>query len=304
MRKRQNYPQDHVAKKKVSAFQVTEECELMKFLLTHIKDKNRNGFKTLLKYKKVKVDDRAVMQYNYILKPGQKVEVFWDKEESPQKLSGIQILYEDRDIIVINKPAGILSVATERENTHTAYSILDEHVKRQFKNNKIYVVHRLDRETSGIMMYAKNHDFKKQIKDDWYNNVLERTYIAVVEGSIKPPAGEITSWLKENKDLVVYSSPDHEGKKAVTHYKTIKRNDRYSLLKIELETGRRNQIRVHMHDKDCPIAGDEKYGAQTDPMGRMGLHALILAFKHPWTNKVLRFESEIPGKFTDLFREN
>ena len=232
MQKNKVYSHSPDNRRRSSTFEITEESELMKFLLASFKDKNRNSFKTLLKYRKIKVDGKVIVQYNYLLKPGQKVEVFWDKEENAQKLSGINILYEDKDIIVINKPAGILSVATDRENAHTAYTILDEHVKRQFKKNKIYVVHRLDRETSGIMMYAKNHEFKKQIKDDWYNNVLERTYVAIVEGKIIPSEGEITSWLKENKDLFVYSSPDKEGKIAVTRYKTIKQNERYSLLEI------------------------------------------------------------------------
>jgi 23S rRNA pseudouridine1911/1915/1917 synthase len=289
-------------KRRISHIEVSGDCILMDLLLEKFSQRNRNFFKTLLKFKKIKVDDRVVFQYNYPLRKGQIVEINWEKESDKSLPGGIEILYEDHDIIVINKPAGMLAVATLSEKTRTAYSILSNHVKKQHRNNKIYVIHRLDRETSGIMMYAKNHDIKESIKEDWYNNVPERTYVAVVEGRIQPPSGTIMSWLKENRETIVYSSHDKEGKKAVTHYETLQGNEDYSLLKIELETGRKNQIRVHMQDKEVPVTGDRKYGAELNPISRLALHAMVLAFLHPRTGKLMRFESRIPDAFLRLVR--
>ena len=289
-------------KRRTSRIEVSSDGVLMDLLLEKFSQRNRNFFKTLLKFKKIKVDGRVVLQYNYPLKKGQLVEINWEKESEKSLPGGIEILYEDHDIIVINKPAGMLAVATMSEKTRTAYSILSDHVKKQHRNNKIYVIHRLDRETSGIMMYAKNHDIKESIKEDWYNNVPERTYVAVVEGRIKPPAGTIVSWLKENSGTFMYSSHDREGKKAVTHYETLQSSGDFSLLKIELETGRKNQIRVHMQDKGVPVTGDRKYGAKMNPISRLALHAMVLAFLHPRTGKLMRFESRIPDSFLRLVK--
>lgn len=289
-------------RKRVSRIEVTEKSDLMNLLLKRFPQRNRTFFKSWLKHKKIKVDGRVVFQYNFQLQQGQTVEINWEKEDEKSLPGGIEILYEDRDIIVISKPAGMLAVATMTEKTRTAYSLLSDHVKKQHRNNKIYVIHRLDRETSGIMMYAKNHEIKESLKEDWYSNVPERTYVAVVEGSITPPSGTIVSWLKENSETIVYSSRDGEGKKAVTHYETLQLNGHYSLLKIDLETGRKNQIRVHMHDKGTPVTGDQKYEASRNPISRLALHAMVLAFLHPRTGKLLRFESRIPDAFLRLVK--
>jgi len=290
-------------KPKKSFFFVNEETELMQFLRQNLPQKSRNDFKTLFKYKKIFVDGEIESSYNYLLEPGQKVEIYWDKNQEPQLFSKIKIVFEDKYLIVVNKQEGLLSIATEKVISQTAYSILSQYVKKQHPSNKIFIVHRLDRETSGLMMFAKNQQIQKLLQKDWSENILERTYIAVIEGKAEPEKGTITSWLKESKALIVYSSQNSmDGDKAITHYQTIKKRNDYSLLKINLETGRKNQIRVHMQDFGHPVVGDKKYGSTENPIGRLGLHAWILAFIHPITNEQMRFETEIPSKFSGLFK--
>ena len=214
-------------KSKKSFFFVNEETELMQFLRQSLPQKSRNDFKTLFKYKKIFVDGEMESSYNYLLKPGQKVEIFWDKNQESQSYSKVKIIFEDKDLIVANKQEGLLSIATAKENSQTAYSILSQHVKKQHPSNKIFIVHRLDRETSGLMMFAKNQQTQKLLQKDWSENILERTYVAVVEGKVEPEKGTITSWLKESKALIVYSSQNpKDGDKAITHYETIKNKER------------------------------------------------------------------------------
>jgi len=288
-------------KKKESFFTVTEEIELMKFLLIQLPQRKRNNFKILFKFKKILVDGKVENQYNCLLKPGQKVTIQWDKKSETQTFSKVKIVFEDNYIIIIDKQEGVLSIATSKETSLTAYSILSSHVKKQHPANKIFVVHRLDRETSGLMMFAKNQNVQRLLQEAWQTNITERSYVAVTDGTVEPPSGTITSWLKESKALIVYSSQNpKDGDKAITHYETIKNKNDYSLLKVNLETGRKNQIRVHMQDIGHSVVGDKKYGSTVNPIGRLGLHAWILEFIHPITNKKLRFETDIPSKFLGL----
>ncbi len=199
-------------------------------------------------------------------------------------------------------PASLSFPSTEKQKDNTAYSILSSHVKKQDPRNRIFVVHRLDRETSGLMMFAKSEKIQKLLQESWNATIEERTYLAVVEGYVEKKQDTITSYLVESKALIVYSSKNPEvGQKAVTHYEVLKSNKNFSLLKVNLETGRKNQIRVHAKGMGHSVIGDEKYGAKTDPIKRLGLHAWVLAFKHPTTGKDFRFETEIPAKFTNLF---
>jgi 23S rRNA pseudouridine1911/1915/1917 synthase len=290
-------------KKKESFFDVSEEIELMTFLLKQLPQRTRNSFKILFKYKKILVDGRIETQYNFLLSPGQKVTIQWDKNSEAPTYSKVKIVFEDNDIIIIDKQEGVLSIATSKETSQTAYSILSNHVKKQHPNNKIFVVHRLDRETSGLMMFAKNQQVQHLLQEAWHTTITERSYAAVTEGIVDPPAGTITSWLRESKALIVYSSQNpKDGEKAITHYETIKNNKLYSLLKINLETGRKNQIRVHMQDIKHSVIGDKKYGSTVNPIGRLGLHAWILEFIHPITKKKLRFETDIPKNFLGLLK--
>jgi 23S rRNA pseudouridine1911/1915/1917 synthase len=216
----------------------------------------------------------------------------------------MNLLFEDESFIVIEKLCGLLSVAAGKDNEETAFSILNSYVKQKNRNAQLYVVHRLDRETSGVMMFTKSKDFQIALQDNWDNAVTKRIYYAVVEGSVESDDGEIVSWLKESSALKVYSSgTPGDGQKAVTRYLVLKRSSQYSLLEITLETGRKNQIRVHCQDMGHSVAGDKKYGAATDPLHRLALHAGILEFSHPVTGECMHFETPIPETFARLFKK-
>lgn len=291
-----------VKKPRIASFIVKEPEELMKFLIVRLPHKNRNNIKTMLKKREVLVDGKAVTQFNHILRPGQKVEISTSPAPRARQMHGLIVVYEDCDLIVINKNAGLLSMATDKEKRNTVYSMLSGYVKEDDKNNKIFIVHRLDRETSGLMMFAKSQEMQELLQESWKQTISERSYLAVIDGRLDPPQGTVSSYLYESTALIVYSGQDPEkGQKAITNYATLKSNDLYSLLKVNLETGRKNQIRVHMKDLDHPIVGDKKYGSKSNPIGRLGLHAWVLAFTHPRTNEKLRFETSIPGSFLKLF---
>lgn len=287
--------------KPMPSFIVKEDRELMKFLLENMPDKNRDNIKTLLRDNQVLVDDEPVSQYNYHLRAGQKIKISRNKISRKKTYRGMSIIFEDSDIIVIDKHAGVLSVATGNKEKYTAYSILYEHVKRKSPEGKIFVVHRLDRETSGLMMFSKSARVQEKLQRNWDKLIRERVYVAVVQGSVEPPSGEISSFLHENRNMVVYSSEKAtEGKYAVTHYETLKSNQHFSLLKMSLRTGRKNQIRVHLQDIGHPIVGDKKYGSSINPISRLALHAQVLAFQHPVSKRELRFEIPVPRKFHEL----
>ncbi len=285
-------------------FKVTEPVLLMDFLLQNLPGKNRNNIKTLLNDGQIFVNSIRVSVYNHPLTAGQTVEMRWQKKTQTSGFQGIRIIHEDKHLIVIEKDAGVLSIATETKKQATAYNMLSAYVKKQGGNNKIFVVHRLDRDTSGIMMYARSQKMQEELQRNWHRVVLERTYLAVVSGTPEKPEGTIASYLKENKALIMYSTQDAaDGHLAITHYKTLKYSQFYSLLKVNPETGRKNQIRVHCTDMGHPIVGDKKYGSKANPINRLGLHAWVLSFIHPVSKEHLRFESLVPNKFSKLFPE-
>jgi 23S rRNA pseudouridine1911/1915/1917 synthase len=282
---------------------VAEPSGLMSFLIQHLPGKGRNTVKSILAHKQVSVNGNIQTHFDFQLKPTDEVAINRAKVMEPEHCKGFRILYEDAAVIVIDKDAGLLSMATERENLLTAYSILSRRVKRKNPDERIFIVHRLDRDTSGVMMFAKTEKVQSILQAHWNENVLERTYLSVVEGNVTENTGRIRSFLKENKAMVVYSTMDSEnGLEAITHYKVLKRGNGFSLLELELETGRKNQIRVHLKDIGHSVVGDEKYGSKQNPIGRLGLHAKILAFRHPVSGKMLRFETPIPPKFSALFQ--
>jgi 23S rRNA pseudouridine1911/1915/1917 synthase len=292
-------------KSKQTVIQITEPSSLMQFLQLHFKDKSRTTIKSLLTHRQVSVDHKIVTQHDHALHPGQIIIVNWGKTAEEIHYPDMRILFEDEYLIVIEKEAGLLSIATDKEIEKTAYSMLSFHVKKADPRNKIFVVHRLDRETSGVMLFAKSQEIQFLLQEEWKNTILERTYLAVVEGVFEKNHGTITSWLRESKALIVYSSQDPDkGQKSVTHYRVLKQNNSYAMLEINLETGRKNQIRVHMQDIGHSIVGDKKYGAKSSPIGRLGLHAQVLSFRHPKTNKIVKFETQIPPKFSRLFFKN
>ncbi|GAB3886394.1 RluA family pseudouridine synthase [Spirosoma agri] len=283
---------------------VVEPAQLMDFLVVNLPHKNRNNIKSLLRNKQILVDGKVYTQFNHPLRAGQTVLVAANRAPETTQYRGLTLLFEDEHLIVINKQAGLLSMATNKERDRTAYSILSDYIKKEDPKNKIFIIHRLDRETSGVMMFAKSERVQKLMQESWNATTKERTYVALVEGVPEPPKGTITSYLRESKALIVYSSqnPDN-GYLSVTNYAVARATPHFALLELELETGRKNQIRVHMQDIGHPIVGDTKYGATSDPIGRLGLHAEVLAFEHPITGEPLRFEAPIPKSFTSVLKE-
>ena len=280
-----------------TVYHVNEEMELMPFLMKMMSGISRNKVKTLLKNRTVLVDKTIVTQFDFMLQPGMNVQISHNKNNKEFNHPLIKLVYEDAYLIVIEKKEGLLSVGTERQKEKTAQHILSEYVKRENRRNRIYVVHRLDRETSGLMLYAKDEKTQHTLRENWKEIVTDRRYVAIVEGEMEKDADTIASWLTDQK-LYVKSSPvDDGGKYSITHYKTIKRANGHSLVELELETGRKNQIRVHMSEIGHPVMGDERYGYESSPIGRLALHAFKLCFYHPVTGELMKFETPYPNIF-------
>ena len=210
-------------------------------------------------------------------------------------LSSCNVVFEDDFLIVIDKPAGILTMATETERSRTVYASLREYANRKKPPQKIFIVHRLDREASGLLVFAKTFEAKEHLQAQFKDHSAGRQYVAVVEGTVQPTEFAIRSNLAENAAYRVYSSP--KGKPAITHVRVLKRTKKVSVLEVKLETGRKHQIRVHLADRGHPIVGDKVYGSRTNPIGRMALHGAVLEFNHPKTGRQLRFESSVPKPF-------
>ncbi|MEC5424205.1 RluA family pseudouridine synthase [Virgibacillus sp. C22-A2] len=280
-------------------YTVKERTELLSFLLESMPNRSRNSVKSILTRGQVTVNDHIETKHNYTLHPGQTVTILKNKAAVKESaLIGMSILYEDDDIIVINKEAGLLSIATEKEKRQTAHHQLMEHVRREDPQNRIFVVHRLDKDTSGVMMFAKSEHVKRKLQDNWKEMVKERTYAALVEGKVTKEKGYVSSWLRESSTHLVYSSQTkNDGQHAITHYKVVRSNEDFSLLDVQLETGRKNQIRVHMQDMGHPVVGDKKYGSKKNAIRRLGLHAKVLSFNHPTTGQLLLFKADVPKSF-------
>jgi len=285
-------------------FTVKEPATLIEFLLNVLHGKSRTGVKSLLSRHLVEVDQTTISRHDYVLKTGQLVSIRKNQPSSTAVFRELKILFEDDDLIVIEKNAGLLSVATDLGTEKSAHSILSAYVKRAHAKAKLYIVHRLDRETSGVMMFVKKKELQILLREAWQKSIAMRSYSAIVEGVVKKDKDVIVSWLKGTDGLRTYTSEKSgEGQKAVSRYTVIKRSAAYTLVDVELETGRKNQIRIHMQDLGHPVVGDPKYGATKDPLGRLGLHARILAFTHPASGESMRFESKIPEIFLELFSE-
>ena len=288
---------------KETVIPVREESELMTFLLAKMGGMSRTAVKSLLSHRQVMVNGKIVTQFNFPLKVSDKVTINSSRGNTELLHPKLKILYEDNDLIVVEKHEGLLTVSSGRGDETTVFSILKNYVKRSSPQNRIFVVHRLDRETSGVIMFAKSRDIQLALQENWHNVVTQRKYVALVEGKVEKSADTIITWLKENpKSLKIHSSTtDNGGQQAITHYRTIKSNENFSLLEIQLETGRKNQIRVHLQTLGHPIMGDKKYGSQFSNIGRVGLHARTLAFIHPTTGKELKIECSVPKSFLNIF---
>ena len=285
-------------------YKVTKECELLEFLLETFKNQSRNSVKSLLSSHRVSVDGAPTSQFNFKLYPEDTV-IISNAPIRRKTRSNLPIIYEDDDIIVINKPSGLLSIASDNEKSSTAYRMLSDYVQQKDKHNRIFVVHRLDEDTSGVLMVAKNVKIQQALQNNWNDIVKKRGYYAIVEGEMEKKSDTIKSYLKKNSQNLMYSSKKAgDGQLAITHYKVIKSNGTYSLLDVNIDTGRKNQIRVHLGEKGHYIIGDDKYGKPANPIKRLGLHAYELDLIHPLTGKLMKFTSPMPKEFGILMDEN
>lgn len=284
-------------------FIVDGETTLLKFLFEQLSDRSKTTVKSYLSHRQVIVNGCITTQFDAALRSGDTVEINLGRAKEGLEHPKLKIVYEDDSLIVVEKKEGLLSVATDKQIMRTAYSILSEHVKKEDARNRIFILHRLDRETSGLMMFAKDQEVKHTVQSQWKEVVTERKYFAVVEGLIEKEQGCVSTYLTESKALKVYATNKEEGKIANTYYKVLKRSEKnnVTLLELQLETGRKNQIRAHMEYIGHPIIGDKKYGAKQMLIGRVALHAGVLSFKHPVTGEALTFSTPVPRKFNDLF---
>jgi len=281
---------------------VDSDTTLMPFLIDKLKDKSRDNIKSLLRNKQIWIRGQAISQFNYKLTSGENVTIRKVRITDLPPERFLSIVYEDDHLIIIDKKSGLLSVSDGHEH-ETAFGLLSEWVKKENPSAKVFIVHRLDQYTSGLLLFVKNEDIQNVLRNEWKEFITERTYAAIVEGNVKKEKGTIRSFLAENKSLMMISVKDSsQGKLAITHYKKIQNSESYSLMQVNLETGKKNQIRVHMHDIGHPVAGDRKYGAHTNPIRRLCLHATVLALKHPVTGEIMRFESPVPGEFLKLIK--
>lgn len=263
-------------------FVVDRAGTLLEWLLENVKGLSRSKIKQTLQGRGIRVGSKVVTQFDYPVSVGTKIALSKTKRNNDIfKSRYVKIVYEDRHLVVVEKNIGILSMAAGHSSLNVK-AVLDDYFKKSRQKCMAHVVHRLDRETSGLMLYAKDKETELLLERDWHHIVFDRRYVAVVSGEMEQREGTIANWLKDNKAYITYSSPmDNGGKYAVTHFHVLNRNDNYSLVEYKLETGRKNQIRVHSADMGHPVCGDTKYGNGDDPIGRLCLHAYVLCFYHP-----------------------
>lgn len=280
-----------------TTFRVKEDCTLLDFIQKALDGVSHNRAKAILTGGGVRVDHKNTRQFDLELHSGQLVEISKRKPKGELQSKFVKIVYEDPQIIVIEKAPGILSMASSH-HSFCVKQVLDDYFHRTHQKCNAHVVHRLDRDTSGLLVYAKTLEAEQILEHNWRDIVTDRRYLALVSGELPQKQGSVESWLKDNKAYFTYSSPtDNGGKYALTHYRVLKTNGRHSLVELKLETGRKNQIRVHMQDLGHPVCGDTKYGNGDDPIGRLALHAFRLNFYHPITGEPLKFETPVPKGF-------
>ena len=283
-------------------FVVSEEMPLLDFLLANV-NQSRTKIKATLQGRGIKVNGKTVTQFDFMLQPNMKVAVSKTKRNQQSfKSRYVKIVYEDKWIIVVEKNIGILSMAAGHSSLNVK-SVLDDYFHKSRQKCTAHVVHRLDRDTSGLMVYAKDIQTEQILEHNWHQIVYDRRYVAILSGEMEQDEGTIQNWLKDNKAYVTYSSPfDNGGKLAISHFHVLSRTTEHSLVEFQLETGRKNQIRVHAADMGHPVCGDSKYGNGDDPIHRLCLHAWLLCFTHPVTGEPMEFETPIPTSFKQLFR--
>lgn len=277
-----------------------ENAPLLEYLINNVNE-SRSKLKATLQGRGIAVNGRMVTQFDYQLKTGDQITISRHKKQNQFKSRYVKIVYEDRWLVVVEKNIGILSMAAGHSSLNVK-SVLDDYFLKSRQKCRAHVVHRLDRDTSGLMVYAKDIETEQILEHNWHQIVYDRRYVAVTSGEMEQDAGTIANWLKDNKAYITYSSPtDNGGKYAITHFKVLNRTTEHSLVEYKLETGRKNQIRVHSADMGHPICGDVKYGNGDDPLHRLCLHAYMLCFTHPITGEPMEFSTPIPTVFRSLF---
>ena len=275
-------------------FKVLEADELLPFIMKKMSGISRTKAKNILTGGSVAVNGKSVTQHNFHLLPGMEVKIGKNHKLNSIDSQWVKIVYEDQYLFVINKKEGIICHSPNPAD-ETVQSILNQYLEANHQRCHAHTIHRLDRDTSGLMLFAKDKKVALKFEEDWKKTVYDRRYVALVHGEMRKQEGTISSWLKDNAQFVTYSSKfDNGGKFATTHYKLIKVSDGYSLVELRLDTGRKNQIRVHLADIGFPVVGDPKYGDGDDKIGRLGLHAYKLCFIHPITGEDLKFETRFP----------
>lgn len=279
------------------------EMPLLEYLLQTLPG-SKTKIKNTLQGRGIKVNGKVVTQFDYPLMPGNKISVSNSKKNDTFKSKYVSIVYEDQYLVVIEKKPGILSMAAGHSSLNVK-TVLDDYFKRTRQSCRAHVVHRLDRDTSGLMIYAKDMDTEQILEHEWHDIVFDRRYVALVSGEMEEQTGTISNWLKDSKSYVTYSSPvDNGGKFAVTHFYVLDRSTDHSLVEYKLETGRKNQIRVHSADMGHPVCGDIKYGNGDSPLHRLCLHAYVLCFYHPVTHRPMEFSTPIPPQFKEVINND
>ena len=283
-------------------YEVMQDDTLLNFLLNNVKE-SRSKIKATLQGRGIKVNGKTVTQFDFPVAKGTKIDVSKTKRNNDKlKSRYVKIVYEDQYLVVIEKNIGILSMAAGHKSLNVK-AVLDDYFKKSRQRCTAHVVHRLDRDTSGLMIYAKDMETEQILEHNWHDIVFDRRYVAVLSGEMEEDEGTIENWLKDNKAYVTYSSPvDNGGKYAITHFRTLDRTTEHSLVEFKLETGRKNQIRVHTADMNHPVCGDVKYGNGDDPIHRLCLHAYMLCFYHPVTRQPMEFQTMIPAQFRHIFK--
>lgn len=288
--KKENKPKDLI-------FKVLENETLLPFVMKKMNGISRNKAKNILSGGSVFINGMKVTQHNFELQPGMEVKIGRNQTGEPLNSHWVRIVYEDQYLFVVEKRSGILCNSPHSDE-ETVQGILNQYLEKNHQRCHAHTIHRLDRDTSGLLLFAKDKKVALKFEENWKETVYDRRYVALVHGEMRKKEGAISSWLKDNAQFLTYSSKtDNGGKFATTHYKLIKVSDGYSLVELKLDTGRKNQIRVHLADIGFPVVGDPKYGDGDDKIGRLGLHAYKLCFIHPITHEDLKFETEFPASF-------
>lgn len=285
----------------LNTYLIQEDTELLKHLTATYPNKKKVLLKSVMGGGQIRINGDVITQFNHPLKKGDEMQINWAKPSKKVKLQKLNIIYEDQDLIVIEKKAGLLSVASLKEKKKNAVQILKEHQEAIDPRNKVYIIHRLEREASGILLFAKSQKIQELLQNSWEDYVIDRRYVAIVEGKIKEPTHTLRNYLRSNKNNQVFVvNTSENATEAITHFTVLKQTNAYSMLEFKLETGFKNQIRVQMAHYGFPVTGDKKYTAMKNPLGRVALHANLIELKHPISGEHLKFELVPPSNFRNL----